>query len=566
MSGTLKQLGRYRDIAWFLMKYGRSDLVRQAGWTTAFEASDATPPVGDPSPTDLANDLEAMGPTFIKFGQLLSTRADLLPPPYLEALSRLQDNLGAFPFDEVEAIVRVELGVRLSKGFVEFDPTPVAAASLGQVHRAVLRSGRLVAVKVQRPGVRERALEDLDALGDVAALVERHSDSGRHFEPTRLIEEFRKTLMAELDYRREARHLEMFRDRLAEFDLIVIPSPIEEYTTSRVLTMDYVLGTKVTKLSPLVRLDAEGNRLADELFRAYLQQILIDGTFHADPHPGNVFLTDDGRLALLDLGMVGRIPPRMQTHLFKLLLAVGEARGDDAATAALALSIRHDQFDEAGYRQKVAEVIGLYESAPLKDLNVGRVMLDMTRAGAACGLNAAPELSLLGKTLLNLDEIGRKLNPDFDVNASIRQNASELMRRHLMKSGSPGNVFASVLEVKDFMEALPGRVNGLLDALVQSELRVKVEVIDQGSILSGLQKVANRIALGLVLAALIVGAALLMQVSTPFTILGYPGFAMVLFLAAATGGIWMTVSILRGDIRSGEDRAIQPNGRTLRRG
>ena len=566
MSGTLKQLGRYRDIAWFLMKYGRSDLVRQAGWTTAFEASDATPPVGDPSPTDLANDLEAMGPTFIKFGQLLSTRADLLPPPYLEALSRLQDNLGAFPFDEVEAIVRVELGVRLSKGFVEFDPTPVAAASLGQVHRAVLRSGRLVAVKVQRPGVRERALEDLDALGDVAALVERHSDSGRHFEPTRLIEEFRKTLMAELDYRREARHLEMFRDRLAEFDLIVIPSPIEEYTTSRVLTMDYVLGTKITKLSPLVRLDAEGNRLADELFRAYLQQILIDGTFHADPHPGNVFLTDDQRLALLDLGMVGRIPPRMQTHLFKLLLAVGEARGDDAATAALALSIRHDQFDEAGYRQKVAEVIGLYESAPLKDLNVGRVMLDMTRAGAACGLNAAPELSLLGKTLLNLDEIGRKLNPDFDVNASIRQNASELMRRHLMKSGSSGNIFASVLEVKDFMEALPGRVNGLLDALVQSELRVKVEVIDQGSILSGLQKVANRIALGLVLAALIVGAALLMQVSTPFTILGYPGFAMALFLAAAAGGIWMTVSILRGDIRSGEDRSIQSNGRTLRRG
>jgi predicted unusual protein kinase regulating ubiquinone biosynthesis (AarF/ABC1/UbiB family) len=556
MPPTLKQLGRYRDIAWFLAKYGRSDLVRRAGLATDNDSpAPQSAPDGGPSPADLASDLEAMGPTFIKLGQLLSTRADLLPPAYLDALSRLQDKLEPFPFEEVEAIVHTELGVRLSKGFAEFEATPVAAASLGQVHRAVLRSGLAVAVKVQRPGIRERALSDLDALEDVAGMAERHSATGRDFEPTRFIEEFRKTLLAELDYRREARHLSMFRERLSGFTRIVIPAPVNEYTTSRVLTMDYILGTKLTKLSPLVRLDAAGRRLADELFGAYLHQILIDGTFHADPHPGNVFLTDDHRIALLDLGMVGRIPPKMQTSLFKLLLAVGDAQGDDAAAAAVELSVRSERFDEEAYRRKVAETVGRYQSAPLKDLNVGRVVLEMTRAGGEHGLMMAPELSLLGKTLLNLDEIGRRLDPGFDVNDSIRRHASELMRRHLTKSIAPGHVFASLLEVKDFVEALPARVNRLLDAVVRSELKVNVEVIDQGSILDGLQKVANRIAVGLVLAALIVGAALLMQVSTPFTILGYPGFAMALFLAAAAGGIWMAVTILRGDVRSGAIRS-----------
>ncbi len=354
--------------------------------------------------------------------------------------------------------------------------------------------------------------------------------------------------MAELDYREEARNLTALAIQLRDFERIVVPLPVDDYTTVRVLTMDWVPGTKITAVSPLERTELDGAVLADELFRAYLQQILIDGVFHADPHPGNVLLTPDHRLALVDLGMVGRLSASMQEQLFKLLLAISEGRGDEAATTAISLGEKRDDFDEAGFRRDVVDMVGRYHHSALKDLNVGRVMLEIARRSGQHGLKLASELALLGKTLLNLDEIARVLDPEFDVNASMRQNANSLMRRRMLKSATPSNLFAAALEVRDFAERLPGRVNRILDALATNDLRLKIEVIDQGSILEGFQKVANRIALGLVLAALIVGAAMLMRVPTPFTILGYPGLAILLFLAAAAGGFWMAWTILFSDV------------------
>lgn len=496
-----------------------------------------------------ARDLEALGPTVIKLGQLLSTRADLLPQPYLDALARLQDDIEPFPYADVERIVQEELGVRLSKAFEQFDAVPIAAASLGQVHHAVLRGGREVAVKVQRPDVRERVLKDLDALDEVASLFDRFSGASRNIDAARMLQEFRRSLMSELDYREEARNLVTLSQQLSDFELIVVPMPVDDYTTARVLTMDYVGGTKITAVSPVERTEVDGAALADQLFRAYLQQILIDGVFHADPHPGNVLLTPDHRLALVDLGMVGRLSSAAQEQLFKLLLAIGEGRGDEAATVAIALSERRDDFDEPAMRREVVNLVGRYHGAALKELNVGRVMFDMARIGSQHGLKMSPDMALLGKALLNLDEIGRVLNPQFDANASMRQNANDLMQRRMRKAATPANVWASVLEVREFAERLPGRVNRILDALAGNDLRLKVEVIDHGSIIEGLQKVANRIALALVLAALIVGAAMLMQVPTAFTILGYPGLAILLFLAAAAGGFWMAWTVLAGDVR-----------------
>lgn len=543
-------LAPYRDLAWFLMKYGgRSDLLAAADPTLAdrerFEKHAA---VAD----ELARDLEAMGPTFIKLGQLLSTRADLLPPVYLDALARLQDDVAPFPFADVEEIVQTELGVRLSKAFLDFDPEPLAAASLGQVHRAVLRSNREVAVKVQRPGIRERVLEDLAALDKVVSLVVRYSGSARHIDVPRLVEELRKTLLAELDYRQEAQNLLTIGDQLHDFERIVVPTPVPDYTTERVLTMDYVRGTKITKVGPLEKIDVDGAALAEQLFRAYLQQILVDGVFHADPHPGNVFITEDHRLALIDLGMVGRVSSRVQEELIRLLLAISEGRGDDAATVAIGLGERLEGFDEAELRRQIAEMVSRHQHIALKDLNVGRVMLEIARAGGQHGLRMSPDLAMLGKTLLNLDEIARTLDPSLDVNATIRRNSIELMRRRMMKGASPGNVFASLLDVKEFAEQLPRRVNRILDAVAANDLKVRVEVIDEGSIIQGLQKVANRIALGLVLAALIVGAALLMRVPTSFTILGYPGLAILLFIAAAGGGIALALAIVSGDVKARE--------------
>jgi predicted unusual protein kinase regulating ubiquinone biosynthesis (AarF/ABC1/UbiB family) len=302
-------------------------------------------------------------------------------------------------------------------------------------------------------------------------------------------------------------------------------------------------------VSPLEWTEVDGKRLAEDLFRAYLQQIMADGVFHADPHPGNVLLTPDHRIALIDVGMVGRLSAGAQEQLFKLLLALSEGRGDDAASVVIALGEKRDDFDEGQVRRAIVEMVSRHERAAIKDVNVGRVVLEMARCGSQHGLKMAPDLALLGKTLLNLDEIGRLLDPDFDVNASMRRNATMLMRRQMFKSVTPANVFASALEVREFTERLPARVNRILDALAGNDLRLKMEVIDHGSIIDGLQKVANRIALGLVLAALIVGAAMLMRVQTSFTILGYPGFAMLLFMAAAGGGFWMAWTILAGDVR-----------------
>jgi predicted unusual protein kinase regulating ubiquinone biosynthesis (AarF/ABC1/UbiB family) len=535
------RLSRYTDFARFAARYRRVGFVNG-------EAPEVHPAADAGDAEAFARDLEALGPTFIKVGQLLSTRADLLPPDYLAALARLQDNVDPFPYEQVERILQDEIGVRLSKAFERFDTSPIAAASLGQVHRAVLRGGREVAVKVQRPNIRERVISDLDALDRVAALFDRFQVM-RNVDATRVLDEFRRTILAELDYREEARNMVMLAHQLRDYERFVVPLPIDDFTTARVLTMDYIDGTKITSVSPLEWTEVDGKSLAEDLFRAYLQQIMADGVFHADPHPGNVLLTPDHRIALIDVGMVGRLSAGAQEQLFKLLLALSEGRGDDAASVVIALGEKRDDFDEGQVRRAIVEMVSRHERAAIKDVNVGRVVLEMARCGSQHGLKMAPDLALLGKTLLNLDEIGRLLDPDFDVNASMRRNATMLMRRQMFKSVTPANMFASALEVREFTERLPARVNRILDALAGNDLRLKMEVIDHGSIIDGLQKVANRIALGLVLAALIVGAAMLMRVQTSFTILGYPGFAMLLFLAAAGGGCWMAWTILAGDVR-----------------
>jgi ubiquinone biosynthesis protein len=536
------RIGRYKDIAWFVAKYGRAEFV-----TKALNGEDT--PTADPTAAEaFARDLESLGPTFVKLGQILSTRADLLPPAYLDALARLQDQVEPFPYEDVERTIREELGVRVSHAFVEFDKLPIAAASLGQVHRAVLRGGREVAVKVQRPGIREQIEKDLSAFHEIAAVIDRIG-AARNMDAARVVDEFKRTLMSELDYREEARNLVTIAHQLRDFENIVVPLPVDDFTTARVLTMDYVAGTKITAVSRVEWTEVDGAALAEDLFRAYLQQILIDGVFHADPHPGNVLLTPDRRIALIDLGMVGRISSTLQEQLFKLILAIGEGRGDDAAEVLISLGERHEDFNESDMRRAIADLVGRFHRVTMREMNVGRVMLEMSRSSSEHGMKMPAELALLGKTLLHLDEVGRVLDPHFDVNASLRRNASSVMRRRMLKSATPANVFSAAMDVREFAERLPGRVNRILDALAANDLRFKVEVIDQGSIIDGLQKVANRIALGLVLAALIVGAAMLMRVPTSLTIFGYPWIAMLLFLAAAAGGFWMAWTILAGDVR-----------------
>ena len=539
-----EHLRRYRDMAVLLLKYGRSDMVFGAG--LGMDESDPARPAGT-GEDNLADDLEALGPTFVKVGQLLSTRADLLPPETLRSLSRLQDDVTPFPFEDVDRIVTEELGVRISKAFSRFDPEPIAAASLGQVHRAALRDGREVAVKIQRPNIREQVLKDMETMDEVAAFLDKHSETGRRIGLRRMVEEMRRSLLLELDYRLEAQNMIAIGANLSRFPRIVIPQPVQGYSTARVLTMDYIAGQKITTASPLVLAESGARELAEELFRAYLHQVILDGLFHADPHPGNVLVTDDKRIALLDLGMVSRLSTDRQEELLQFLLAVADGRTEQAADLALQMGERLEGFDETAFRQRVIEVLVRSRDAHIGDMPVGRLMLAVAHSAVGAGVRLPNELTLLGKTLLNLDEVGRTLAPDFDVEASIRRNAEELMMERMRRSITPSAGFAALLDAKNFAEKLPGRVNRILDSLANQELKVKVELIDEGAVLEGLQKVANRITLGLILAAMIVGAAMLMRVDTTFRIWGYPGLAMLFFLGAACGASWMAFGILRDD-------------------
>ena len=539
-----EHLKRYKDMALLLVRYGRADLVRSAGLEEAIEGSQPVVEVDADKLENLAADVERMGPTFIKLAQLLSTRADLLPQPYIDALTRLQDKVEPFAFTEVEQIVAGELGVRISKAFSYFESQPIAAASLGQVHRAALRDGREVVVKVQRPGIREEMSKDMDVLSDMAAFLDSHTEAGRKYEFAPLLEEFRKNLLRELDYRLEARNLVIFANNLRDFDRIVVPQPVEDFTTSRVLTMDYISGKKITKLSPLAKIDIDGYQLAQHLFHAYLHQILIDGFFHADPHPGNVFLTDDGRIALIDLGMVARVAPRPQEQLIQLLLAISEGKGDDAADITIKMGEAKTGFDEKMFRRAVSDLVLENQNAQLENLDSGRVVLRIQQIAGEANFRLPSEFTMIAKTLLNLDQVVHTLDPKFDPNFAIRSYADVIMERRFKKSLSAGNLYGTVLELKEFVDKLPGRVNQLVDTLTTNGIRINADVIDEHSLLASLHKIANRITVGLLLAALIVGAALMMRVESSWTILGYPAIAIIFFLLAAIGAVVLVFNIM----------------------
>jgi ubiquinone biosynthesis protein len=543
-----EHLKRYGQIARLLVKYGRSDIVRQAGLDASLEGGTALErETAEPAAEELARDLEAMGPTFIKLGQLLSTRVDLFPAPYTDALSRLQDDVAPFPFAEAERILEEELGVRPSRAFLELDPVPIAAASLGQVHRASLRDGQAVAVKIQRPGIRAEVMQDLEAMQDIAEFLDANTETGRRYGFVATLGEMRSTLLQELDYRREASQLATLRRNLQGFRRIQVPAPIDDYTTSRVLTMQYVQGRKITTISPMTRMEIDAEELADELFKAYLQQILVDGFFHADPHPGNVFLTDDHRLALIDVGMVGWIATDLQDRLLRVLLAISDGRAGEAADVLIDIGTRRPAFDERVFQRRISDLVVRNYNASADQLQIGRLMIEVTRSAGETGLLLPPQLTTLGKALMNLDQVGRTLDPGFEPNAAIRRHTADIMQQRLRQSASPATIFASMLEMNEFAQRLPARLNRVLDGISDGELEVGIRITNQAVFVEGLQKVANRIAAGAVLAALIIGAALLAQVETDFRIFGYPGVAMILFLAAVVGGIALLVDVLAHD-------------------
>jgi predicted unusual protein kinase regulating ubiquinone biosynthesis (AarF/ABC1/UbiB family) len=545
-----QQVRRYGDIARLLAKYGRGEAVGYARDRLNNVQSAPVGPEADhqmvADAEELAIDLERRGPTFVKLGQLLSTRTDLLPAPYIEALSRLQERCDAVPLAAVAAVLQEEFGMPVDRAFASFDPVPLASASLGQVHKAILHDGRVVAVKVQRPGVVEGVIEDLEAIAEIAALADRHTETGKRFGFSPMVEEFRRSMLAELDYRREAGNLRLLGQNLSGFDQIVVPQPIDDYCTGRVLTMEFVDGQPVAD-TPDGEFD--GPALAEALAGAYLHQIVEDGFFHADPHPGNVRVTTDGRLALLDVGMTGRLMRPMRDALLQLLVAMSENDGEEAAGAAMALGERRDdvEFDEDAFVRRVTELVADQHALSVDRLSPGTVLSEVSRIAAETGLRPRPELTMLGKALLNLDEVARSLDPEFVPTDAVRTYAAGLLRRRLIPT--PGRVLAATMDAKEFAEELPGRVNKVMDALARGEMTLNVQGVDEARILQGINRLANRLASAVVLAALVIGAAMMMRIETPARLFGYPAVAIVCFLLAAGGGFGLLATILWADRR-----------------
>lgn len=548
------RIKRYRDFAILLVRHGRADLVRQTGLDRFIEVKEAAHETSQRAER-LTSDLEELGATFVKLGQLLSTRADLMPKSYMQALERLQSAVAPEPYETIERIVEEEFEKPIGEVFASFEREPLAAASLGQVHRARLADGRRVAVKVQRPKVRDMVEADIEMLGDVAAFLDAYTDLGRRFDFSRIVDSFRESITAELDYRREAANLRRFGKNLARYETIVVPEPIEELCSSRVVTMELIDGRPTSTLAEGAGVteggqDIDGPKLAVDLFRAYLDQVLVFGLFHADPHPGNVLITPEGRLALLDFGMVGRVRDGLRLRLLEMLIAIGEGKGDVVARIALDISDEGDEgVEEEHFTSRIADLVSREHSSNLDELDVGNVVLEICRICGECGVLVPQSFTLLGKALLNLDQIARRLDPSFDPAAQINRHASRLMAKQLARSASPATILHGVLQSKEFVEQLPSRTNRILDLLARNKMKIGVDMLDEKSFIVGLQRIANRIATAVLLGSLVVGSSLLVRIDAEPKILGYPAVALVLFTAAALVGGTVVVRILWNDFR-----------------
>jgi len=555
-----RNLGAYREVFLLFTKYGRKDFKINVSTEDLFAPENTTTEI-EPDvkarAEAFAAALQRMGPTYVKFGQLLSTRPDIVPQEYILALESLQDNMEPFSFADVERIVEEELGVRISKAFSDFDATPLAAASLGQAHRATLRDGREVVVKVQRPNVSEQVHKDLEVFTDIAHELERHTEIGRKMSLVAAIEQAKLAMYNELNYLQEARNTETLRVNLASFPQIYIPEVIHDFTSARVLTTELVKGRKVSKLTPLMLIEGDYAELAGVLTRAYLKQICVDGIWHSDPHPGNVFIREsDGQpeIVLLDFGMVARISSEFQDEVIKLLLAISSNRGSEVADACVRMSEMRERFDAVKFNRDISTIVAAVHDANASDVNTGQLIFNVISIANNNELVAPPELTMLAKTLLHLDAITKKLDPDFDPQGVIRNYAEQLMTQKLAQKFNPRNFYPALLDLNQFVLDLPHRAREIVDLTAAGKLSFGIKLTQAEEFLSGIHKIANRITVGVVIAALLISSSLMMRVQTRFVLFGYPGLAVAGYLIAAAAAVYLITSVLMKD-REDRERA-----------
>ncbi|HEU4643464.1 MAG TPA: AarF/UbiB family protein [Gemmatimonadaceae bacterium] len=529
--------------------------------------------------------LVELGPAYVKLGQVLSTRADLLPPAYIEELEHLQDDVGTVPLDQIEETIERELGARIGKLFASFDPEPLASASLGQVHAAELRDGRQVVVKVQRPDIRGQLAGDLEFFAELARFASDHTRMGERMDMVGIVQQLEHALADELDYRVEARNAASFRRALSRYPHLLIPRVIEAYSTERVLTMERVRGIKVSEIPAVSRVERDFRTVADEFAKAYLEQITIAGHFHADPHPGNVLVLfpeqanprtpaelssadrrrerrpaatslarleqeaeasagvaappDEPKLALIDFGMTAHLSTSLRERIVTILLDLADDRGDDVAAALIEIGDATDDFDRTAYVRQVSQLVTENYDRSVGELQAGAVIYEIIDTSFRSGLRLPAELTMLAKALFNLDAVSRALDPTFNPVDAIREFGRRIVASRARRELSPRRIYQIATQASNLLDVLPRRVDRITDRLASGDLGVKVDAPQLGSLLNGLQKVANRILSGLVLCGLLIASAMLMPYRRQ---LGTAGFVI-----AAAVGIYMVINILISD-------------------
>ena len=546
-------LGTYRDLLVLFTRYARKD------FRLAMTPEDLLVPEETDGPVEpdvrqraeaFAAALKKMGPTYVKFGQLLSTRPDVVPQEYVAALEKLQDDVGPFSFADVEKIVEEELKAKISKMFDTFESTPIAAASLGQAHRAVLRDGREVVVKVQRPNVREQVRGDLEILTEIAHTLEDHSDIARKMNLAGAIEQARMSMLSELNYLQEARNTDTLRQNLESFPEIHVPTVIHDLSSSRVLTTELVKGKKVSKLTPLALIEGDYAELAAVLTRAYLKQICVDGFWHSDPHPGNVFIREiegEPQLVLIDFGMVARISHEFQDEIIKMLLAISSNRGTEVAESCIRMSEPQENFDIVKFVREISAVVAAVHGVSARDINTGQLIFNVIHIANTNELKAPPELAMLAKTLLHLDAITKTLDKDYDPQKVIRDYAEQLITQKLAQKFQPRNFYPALLDLNQLVMDLPRRTREIVDLTAAGRLAFGIKLLQAEELLAGIHKIANRITVGVIIAAIIVASALMMRTAPLLAAIGY--------VTATAIGLYLVVSTLMHD-RTDKERAM----------
>lgn len=552
MALRIRHTGRYREIAMALMRHGFGYIVEELGlfqmlsiprrWIT--HETPQTKTLGE----RIRLVLEDLGPTFVKLGQLASTRSDLLPEPIILELIKLQDQVPPFSSESAKGIIEQELDDAIEDIFSWFEESPIAAASIGQVHLGKLKTGEDVAVKVQRPGALQMVVRDLEILRDLTALAEKRWVWVKQYQIARLVEEFASSMRAELDYTQEGRNAEKIALQFQNDETVCIPRIFWQYTSSRVMTMEYVRGISLSHQEELVAKGYDLKETAEKLVESMLHQIFIEGFFHADPHPGNLLVRKDGSLAYLDFGMVGRLSEEMKDHLSSLIIALMRKNTDSMVRAVLRLGMMPEDGDIRELRRDLDSLREQYYNIPFSEISMGTALNDLFSVAQRHKVMIPPDLTLLGKALLTMEGVIEKLDPTLSIIDMAEPFGRKLIKDRFSTRNLRKKLLGGAAGLAEALFDLPDQARQISSLISKGKLKVEISVPEMEALMRKLDQISNRLSFSIVLLAfsiimvgLIIGSSLNQQSSVlwHFPVIG-TGFIVALLMV-----LWLLFSIFK---------------------